>query len=65
MIGKIPKYREGRPLPKGYIDPPDPYRTPEPSDINIRMLIEYAKETGKDSMDLTYEEVRPFIRQPV
>ena len=57
---RIPKFLEGEELPEGYFDPPDPYKPLKSVRINLRELVKYAKEQGKDGWDLTKEEVDRF-----
>lgn len=64
MIGVMPKFMEGRPLPKGYYDVPNPYTLPNLSQHNLREMLAYAKKVGKNINDLTYEEAEQFRVRP-
>ena len=55
-----PKFMEGKPLPKGYHDMPNPYALPYPSQYNLRAMLAYAKRVGKSINELTYEEAEQF-----
>ena len=57
---KIPRFLEGEELPAGYFDPVDPYSDPPKSQYDLKALIQYAREHGKNVVDLSKEEVKPF-----
>lgn len=56
----LPRFLEGRPLPDGYYDPPDPYKAPPTCPYHLRALSAYAKEKGVAVTDLSREEVERF-----
>ena len=56
----FPKFLEGEPLPKGYLEPPDPYADPPTRRVRLGPLAKYARENGKQIVDLTKEEVAQF-----
>lgn len=58
---KLPKFLEGEELPEGYYDPPDPYREPPKSRYDLRAMIRYAREAGKEVVELTKEEANQFL----
>lgn len=60
-IVKIPKFLEGESLPRGYFDSPDPYANPPKSRYNLRAMVNYAIQHGKNVTELTKEEVIPFL----
>lgn len=64
MTGERPKFMEGRPLPKGYYDAPNPYALPSLSQHSIRAMLAYAKSVGKNINELTYEEAEQFRIRP-
>lgn len=63
MNSKNVKYWEGRTPPPDYYLPPDPYKPPPESNINLLKLCQYAKENRKSLTDLTYEEVQQFTNK--
>ncbi len=58
---KLPKFLEGEELPEGYYDPPDPHREPPKSRYDLRAMIRYAREAGKEVVELTKEEANQFL----
>ena len=60
MIGKLPKFLEGKPLPKGYYETPNPYEDQPLSEYNLRAMLSYAETSGKNVNDLSYEEAEKF-----
>lgn len=61
---KLPHFLEGKPLPEGYSDPPNPYRLPPTCPFHLRRLVAYAREKGVAVTDLTWEETEMFRRVP-
>ena len=57
---QVPKFLESEELPAGYYDPVDPYSDPPKSQYNLKALVNYAKEQGKNVVELSKEEVKPF-----
>lgn len=60
MSGKLPKFLEGEPLPKGYYSPPNPYDDAPKCNVNLLELSRYARRCGKPLVELTKEEVNKF-----
>lgn len=60
MIGKLPKFIEESNIPKGYYLPVDPYKSPEPSFIDLKAMVAYAKKHGKAVTELSYAEAVQF-----
>lgn len=56
----LPHFLEGRQLPEGYYDPPDPYKSPPPCPYHLSALVAYAKEKSMAVTDLSREEVEQF-----
>ena len=56
---KLPKYWEGRTLPKEYFAPVD-YSNPPPCLYDLPALAKYAKSVRKEIAELSYEEVERF-----
>lgn len=57
---KLPKYWAGRTPPAEYYAPIDPYGEPPQCNLRLSDLARYAKSTGKQVADLSYEEVTQF-----
>ena len=60
MEKRILPFLEGEELPEGYFDPPDPYRSPPPSNFNLRELSSYMRQNNKTIYDMTKDEVNRF-----
>ena len=60
MSGTLPRFIRESEIPKGYYDKVNPYANPEPSFINLRALVAFAKENNKDVTDLSYDEAKQF-----
>ena len=58
------KYWENRTPPESYYQPIDPCSPPPPCNINLRALSEYAKQTGRKIIDISYDEVQRFAVGP-
>ena len=58
--GKIPKFLEDETLPKGYLNPPNPYEEAPKCNVNLLELSRYARRYGKSLVELTKEEVNMF-----
>ena len=58
------KYWENRTPPESHYHPIDPCSPPPPCNINLRALSEYAKQTGRKIIELSYEEVQRFALEP-
>ena len=56
---RLPRFIDESEIPDAYYSN-DPYSDRPESKYNLRALVQYAKEKGKDVVDLTYEEVRQF-----
>ena len=59
----IPKFLEGKPLPEGYFDPVDPYKSAPSCNIDLGKLAAYAKKNNKTMWELTADEVKMFETQ--
>lgn len=60
MSGMKPKFLDGKSLPKGYFDVPNPYNATPSCNVNLLELARYAKSIGKELIELTEEEVSKF-----
>ncbi len=58
---RIPDFLSGEELPPGYFDSPNPYEDPPLTKYNLRAMVNYALQNGRDVTDLTKEEVKPFM----
>ena len=58
---RIPKFLEGEELSSGYFDSPNPYGNPPESEYNIREMVNWAMENGKNVVDITKEEAGRFL----
>lgn len=56
---KLPKYWDGRTPPREYYVPVD-YSNPPSCPFNLLGLSRYAKRVGKETRELSYEEVEQF-----
>ena len=59
-IMRLPRFLEGEPLPEGYYEAPDPYKTAPSCHIDLPALARYARKSGKKITDLSKEEVKQF-----
>lgn len=60
MSGTKPKFMEGRTVPIGYYDDPNPYIDAPRSKVNLLEMSRYAKKNKKKLVELTREEVELF-----
>ena len=61
----IPKYLEGIDLPDWYFKESDPLNPPPHFTIDYRGLIKYAKNIGKEVMELSRSELNMFCPIPI
>lgn len=64
MNGTIPKFYEGRELPKDYYQMPDLYSEPKNSNVNLLELTRYSRKCGKKIIDMTWDEISQFLVHP-
>lgn len=62
MIGETPDFYKNHQPPKGYYDTPNPYEELNMS-VDLRGIHEFAQRVGKEMVDLSYEEMRYFIKK--
>lgn len=58
---RIPLFMVGEELPPGYYDSPNPYKNPPKSKYNMRAMVNYAIENGKEVTELTKAEAEKFL----
>ena len=65
MVGEktnlhLPLFMQGEPLPEGYFEPHDPYKSAPSCKVKIGAMAEYARTHGKKCSELTREEFEMF-----
>ncbi|MBR1855347.1 MAG: hypothetical protein IJ794_19770 [Lachnospiraceae bacterium] len=63
MSGVKPKFLEGKILNGNYYAQPSPYENVPSCHVNLLELSRYAKQCGKELIELTSEEVNRFMIQ--
>ena len=56
----LPLFMQGEPLPEGYFEPHDPYKSAPSCKVKIGAMAEYARTHGKKCSELTREEFEMF-----
>lgn len=61
---KIPKYYEGRELPPGYLENDIEKIRSVKSNVNMKEFAKFLRETGKDALEITWDEIKQFRINP-
>ena len=61
---KIPKYYEDRELPPGYLENDIEKIRSVKSNVNMKEFAKFLRETGKDALEITWDEIKQFRINP-